>query len=63
MNQVHHIEHTLVALVNLHNKGTAVNMTIGMIGCMGMASITTREGIEALYLACEAALRATEPKP
>lgn len=63
MTAVHHIEHTLVALVQQHSPLTPATMTIGMVGCMGMVSITTREGIEALYLACEAALRATEPKP
>ena len=62
MTEVHHIEHTLVALVQRHSPHAPVTMTIGMVGCMGMVSINTRGGIGALYLACEAALRATEPK-
>jgi hypothetical protein len=57
MSEVHHIEHTLVALVRKHNAGADVSICIGMVGGLGMVSITTRAGIQALRDACDAALR------
>jgi S-ribosylhomocysteine lyase LuxS involved in autoinducer biosynthesis len=62
MTEVHHIEHTLVALVRPHNAARDVNITIGMVGCMGMVAITTRAGVEALRDACEAALKVSAEK-
>jgi S-ribosylhomocysteine lyase LuxS involved in autoinducer biosynthesis len=62
MAEVHHIEHTLVALVRPHNGARDVNITIGMVGCMGMVAITTRAGVESLRDACEAALKASGEK-
>jgi hypothetical protein len=58
MSEVHHIEHTLVALIRQSNAARDVNITIGMIGCLGMVHITSRAGVEALRDACESALRA-----
>lgn len=64
MAEVHHIEHTLVALVRPQNDARDVNITIGMVGCMGLVAVTTRAGVEALRDACEAALRSpTAPPP
>jgi S-ribosylhomocysteine lyase LuxS involved in autoinducer biosynthesis len=57
MAEAHHIEHSVVALVR-RDKDT-VHMTIGTMGTMTCAYITTRAGIEALRDACEAALRAS----
>ena len=57
MSEVHHIEHTLVALVRQPNAARDANITIGMVGGLGMVSITSRAGVEALRDACVAALR------